>query len=63
MRAEVEAFCRQCHEKHKYPEKVEAFHEEWDGRRRPNGRYVQADSACMDCHGDHAIILAEGQFK
>ncbi|MHC4177535.1 MAG: hypothetical protein ACYSWU_08515 [Planctomycetota bacterium] len=62
-RTEQEAFCKQCHEKHKYPEKVEAFHEEWDSRRRPNGRYVAPDSACMDCHGDHAVMLPEGQFK
>lgn len=62
-RAEMEAFCMQCHKKHKYPEKVEAFHAEWDSRRRPNGRLIEPESACMDCRGNHAIILAEGQFK
>ncbi len=62
-RAELDDFCKQCHKKHKHPEEVEAFHQEWDARRRPNGRYVEPESVCMDCHGDHAIMLAEGQFK
>ena len=60
---EIKAFCRQCHKKHKHPEKVKAFHQEWDARRRPNGRYVGPKSVCMDCHGNHAIIIGEGQFK
>lgn len=62
-RTEQDAFCMQCHKQHKDPEKVEAFHQEWDARRRPNGRYVEPESVCMDCHGNHAITLAEGQFK
>lgn len=62
-RAEMKAFCRQCHKKHKHPEKVKAFHEKWDARRRPNGRYVERESVCLDCHGNHAITIGEGQFK
>ncbi len=62
-RAEIKTFCRQCHKGHKHREKVKAFHQEWDARRRPNGRYVGPGSVCMDCHGNHAIVIGEGQFK
>jgi len=62
-RAEIDPFCIQCHPKHKKPEAVEEFRKEWLGKRRENGRYVMQDSTCMDCHGKHAIVSEEGQFK
>jgi len=62
-RSEISAFCEQCHQKHKHPGKVQAFLEEWENKRRPNGRWVLEDSVCTDCHGEHAIMLAEGVFK
>ena len=62
-RAEIVPFCRQCHKEHKDPAKLEAFHKEWDGKRRPNGRCVTEESVCTDCHGVHAIVTGEGNFK
>ena len=62
-RAEIEAFCKQCHEKHKQPQAVEEFREEWMSKRRPNGRWVLEDSVCTDCHGEHAIVGAAGDFR
>jgi len=62
-RSEIEAFCKQCHQEHQYPKKVEAFLEEWNGRRRPNGRWVLDQSVCTDCHGEHAIVSEAGNFK
>jgi len=62
-RAEIDNFCKQCHPRHKKPDAVDKFRAEWLGKRRENGRFVMADSACMDCHGKHAIITAEGNFK
>jgi hypothetical protein len=62
-RAEIVPFCRQCHKGHKDPAKLEAFHKEWDGKRRPNGRWVMEESVCTDCHGVHAIVTGEGNFK
>ena len=62
-RAEMKGFCRQCHRRHKKPEKVAAFRKEWEDKRRANGRWVLEDSVCLDCHGRHAIVLAEGTFK
>jgi len=62
-RSEIDAFCEQCHRTHKHPHEVAAFLDEWENRRRPNGRWVLADSVCTDCHGKHAIVAAEGNFK
>ena len=62
-RAEIEAFCKQCHEEHEKPEAVEAFREEWLSKRRPNGRWVLADSVCTDCHGMHALVTEAIDFK
>ena len=62
-RAQQEPFCMQCHPKHLHPEKVEAFHKEWDGKRRANGRWVSHESVCMDCHGKHALPSKQGGFK
>ncbi len=57
-RAEVEPLCRKCHGKHRSPEAVEAFRQKWLGKHRPNGRSVQDDSPCTDCHGKHVILKA-----
>ncbi len=62
-RAEIEPFCQQCHPKHKHPDKVEAYRKEHLSQRRENGRYVTVDSPCTDCHGKHAILHGEGNFK
>lgn len=62
-RAEIDAFCNQCHEPHEKPDKVEEFRKSWAGKRRPTGRFVVKDSACTDCHGDHAVARPEGSFK
>jgi hypothetical protein len=40
---------------HKNPDAVEAFFEKWTGRIRPNGRAVNHNSVCTDCHGTHNI--------
>lgn len=40
---------------HKDQEAVEAFFKTWTGRIRPNGRAVNQDSVCTDCHGTHNI--------
>ncbi len=62
-RAEMVHFCEQCHPEHKHPEKVEAFLEEWDSKRRPNGRWIEAGAVCTECHGKHAVGTEEGGFK
>jgi len=62
-RAEIDDFCRQCHPKHKKPAAVEEFRAEWLSRRRPNGRMILKDSVCTDCHGEHAVVGEEGDFK
>ena len=62
-RAEINPFCSQCHPGHLNPEGVKKFREEWLGLRRPTGRLVQEDSVCTDCHGEHAIMVGEGNFK
>ena len=67
-REEVERMCSNpsCHkpggdreiyglQDHKNPAEVEAFLEKWTGRIRPNGRAVNHDSVCTDCHGTHNI--------
>jgi hypothetical protein len=43
---------------HKDPDAVEAFFEKWTGRIRPNGRAVNHNSVCTDCHGTHNINKA-----
>ena len=67
-RAEVPVMCSDptCHkpgegrdvygrQDHKDQEAVEAFFKKWTGRIRPNGRAVNPDSVCTDCHGTHNI--------
>ncbi len=67
-RSEVERMCSNptCHkpgdgrevygqQDHKDPAAVEAFFEKWTGRMRPNGRAVNHNSVCTDCHGTHNI--------
>jgi hypothetical protein len=67
-RSEVERMCSNptCHkpgegravygrQDHKDQEAVEAFFQKWTGRIRPNGRAVNHDSVCTDCHGTHNI--------
>jgi len=62
-RATMEPFCKQCHPKHTNNVKYRNWVDEWNGKRRTTGRYVTENSVCMDCHGEHAIIIGEGQFK
>jgi hypothetical protein len=65
-RAEVRTMCSKCHkpgdghefyerQDHKDPAAVEAFIKKWTGRMRPNGRAVNINSVCTDCHGTHNI--------
>jgi len=65
-RSEVQKMCSKCHkpgddrevygrQDHKNPDAVETFFEKWTGRMRPNGRAVNHDSVCTDCHGTHNI--------
>ena len=65
-RSEVRNMCSKCHkpggdrefygrQDHKNPAAVEAFFEKWTGRMRPNGRAVNPNSICTDCHGTHNI--------
>ena len=67
-RSEVEKMCSNptCHkpgdgrevygrQDHKDPVAVEEFFEKWTGRMRPNGRAVNHNSVCTDCHGTHNI--------
>jgi len=67
-RSEVERMCSNptCHkpgggrevygrQDHANPTAVEAFFEKWTGRMRPNGRAVNPNSICTDCHGTHNI--------
>jgi hypothetical protein len=54
-RAEVDPFCKECHPQHKDEAVVDAFRKEWWGRDRPNGRVINNDSICTDCHGMHNI--------
>ena len=70
-RAEVQKMCSNpsCHkpgegrmvygrQDHADMDKVEAFFDKWQGRVRPNGRVVSADSVCTDCHGTHNLNKA-----
>ena len=61
-RQEVEQMCTACHEKeqtHTDKAKVEAFRKKWTGKISPNGRAINADSVCTDCHGTHNIVKEE----
>ena len=62
-RAEIDPFCKQCHQEHKHPKKVEAFLDQWESKRRPNRRWIERESVCTDCHGNHAIAGEEGDFR
>ena len=62
-RAEIEPFCKQCHPQHRHPAEVETYLQKNLGKRRENGRYVRKDSPCTDCHGKHAIVPPEGNFR
>ena len=54
-RKEVEKMCGVCHGPHKNPTAVEAFRTEWGGKKRENGRSINRESICTDCHGLHTI--------
>lgn len=71
-RTEVRGMCSNstCHkpggDRHVYSLKdhgdqaaVKAFLERWQGRTRPNGRFITAKSICTDCHGTHNIVTQE----
>jgi len=58
-RSAIDPFCIRCHPTHKNPEKLVEYVNQWRGVRRPNGRMVRDDSACTDCHGNHAILRPE----
>ncbi len=73
-RAEVNEMCSRpsCHapgqgrdfytfEDHANPAAVEAFLQDWVGKRRPNGRTIASDSVCTDCHGTHNIDRQSGR--
>jgi len=62
-RAEIRGFCMQCHPKHEKSKAYDAFVAEWMDKRRVTGRYVSKDLVCTDCHGKHAIIIGENEFK
>ncbi len=62
-RAEMGPFCKQCHPKHTESEAYSEFLDEWLDKRRPTGRWVKEDSPCLDCHGSHAVIIPENEFK
>ena len=55
-RAEIRGYCKECHPVHRKSSKYNAFVKKWHGERRPNGRIVADDSACTDCHGNHAVL-------
>ena len=54
-RTEVEGLCLLCHKPHKNPSAVEDFRQKWAGKKRENGRGVNSESVCTDCHGLHTI--------
>jgi hypothetical protein len=60
-RATIGPFCKACHPTHKSGHQYQVFLNDWQGRRRPNGRLITADSTCTDCHGNHAILRADQQ--
>ena len=54
-RSEVEGMCGHCHSGHSQPTVVQAFLDEWRGRKRENGRGINEESICTDCHGLHTV--------
>ena len=62
-RGEINDFCKRCHAKHKKSKAYDAFVAKWLDKRRVTGRYVTKESVCTDCHGKHAIIIGENEFK
>ncbi|MBN1442208.1 MAG: cytochrome c3 family protein [Planctomycetes bacterium] len=52
-RQQVDAQCRHCHEEHEDPARVARYLKRWSGKTRPNGRLINEDSICTDCHGNH----------
>jgi hypothetical protein len=55
-RSEVDGFCTPCHQDpHRDPAAIEAFLDQWADKKRENGRWVNGDSICTDCHGLHTI--------
>jgi hypothetical protein len=60
-RSTVGPFCKACHPRHVSGHQYQVFLNEWRGRRRPNGRLITPDSACTDCHGNHAILRPDQQ--
>jgi len=54
-RSEVEGLCQLCHQPHENPSAVEVFREKWAGKKRENGRGINSESICTDCHGLHTI--------
>ncbi len=68
-RAEVQKMCSNpmCHKPgddrqiygqkdHKDQAALNAFHEKWLNRVRPNGRFITLNAVCTDCHGTHNIV-------
>ncbi|MHC4637371.1 MAG: cytochrome c3 family protein [Planctomycetota bacterium] len=58
-RAEIRDYCKQCHPVHRKTSNYNDFVKKWYGKRRPNGRIVTDDSACTDCHGNHAVLRVD----
>jgi hypothetical protein len=54
-RTAIDPYCYQCHHHRHNPAELDRFIEEWQGRRRPNGRAVTQASVCTDCHGEHVM--------
>jgi len=54
-RAEIDAFCKNCHSAHSRGSDYQAFLKTWADKRH-NGRIVSAESVCTDCHGNHAVL-------
>jgi len=55
-RAEIDRFCKGCHETKKDTQEHAAFLKKWEDKRRPNGRIISEESVCTDCHGNHAVL-------
>lgn len=60
-RAEIDSFCKSCHPTHSTGETYNTFVKKWSGKRRPNGRPVDQNSVCTDCHGTHAVLTPAQQ--
>ena len=55
-RAEIDPFCKTCHQAKKDSQVYAAFLKKWRDKRRPNGRIISEESVCTDCHGNHAVL-------